>query len=123
MKGLGMDLCQVARIEKAIADNERFLQRWYTPEEQAYILSRGNVGAESAAGMFAAKEAFLKAVGTGFGRGIAMTDISVAHDETGAPRYVLTGGAQQKMLALGAQQAWLSISHEDGMAAAVCVIE
>lgn len=123
MKGLGLDLCEISRIEAAMAKNERFLERWYTQEEQAYILARGKAGAQSAAAMFAAKEAFLKAVGLGIGRGIAMTEVAVGHDEMGAPHYVLTGAAQQKMLDIGAQRAWLSLSHEAGMAAAVCVIE
>lgn len=123
MKGLGMDLCEISRIEAAMAKNERFLERWYTQEEQAYILARGKAGAQSAAAMFAAKEAFLKAVGLGIGHGIAMTEVAVGHDEMGAPHYVLTGAAQQKMLDMGAQRAWLSLSHEAGMAAAVCVIE
>jgi len=123
MKGLGIDLCEISRIENAIARNERFLERWYTQEEQAYIRSRGKAGAQSAAAMFAAKEAFLKAVGTGVGRGIAMTDIAVHHDELDAPQYVLTNEAEKKMGEMGAQRAWLSLSHEGGMAAAVCVIE
>lgn len=123
MKGLGIDLCEIGRIEKAIASNERFLQRWYTPEEQVYIHSRGNAGAQSAAAMFAAKEAFLKAVGTGIGGGIAMTEVAVAHNESGAPQYCLTGAALEKLHALGATSAWLSLSHEAGIAAAVCVIE
>ena len=123
MKGLGIDLCGIARIEQAIQKNERFLARWYTAEEQAYIASRGQAGAQSAAAMFAAKEAFVKAAGLGIGRGIAFTDVAVAHDELGAPYYVLTGGAETKMKELGAQRAWLSLSHEEGVAAAVCVIE
>lgn len=122
MKGLGMDLCEISRIEKA-AMNDRFLERWYTQEERAYLRARGNAWAQSAAAMFAAKEAFLKAVGMGIGRGIALTEIGVAHDELGAPRYVLTGKAEMKMQELDAKGAWLSISHEGGMAAAVCVIE
>ena len=123
MKGLGIDLCEIGRIERAIEQNERFLQRWYTAEEQEYIRIRGQAGAQSAAGMFAAKEAFLKAVGTGISRGIALTEIGVTHDELGAPRYALSGAALEKMAQMNAAHAWLSISHEGGMAAAVCVIE
>jgi len=123
MKGLGIDLCEIGRVEAAIAKNERFLQRWYTEAEQAYIQSRGQAGAQSAAAMFAAKEAFLKAVGTGISRGIALNEIAVAHDELGAPQYVLTGAALDKMRQLDAQHVWLSLSHEGNMAAAVCVIE
>lgn len=123
MKGLGIDLCDISRIEASMAKNERFLERWYTQEERDYIAARGKTGAQSAAAMFAAKEAFLKAVGTGIGHGITLPDIAVHHDELGAPRYVLTGGAARKMGEMGARCAWLSISHESGMAAAVCVIE
>jgi len=123
MKGLGMDLCGINRIEQAVKKNECFLQRYYTQEEREYILARGETGAQSAAAMFAAKEAFLKAVGTGVGRGITMADIAVAHDELGAPCYVLTDAALQKMQDMGAKRAWLSLSHEEGVAAAVCVIE
>ena len=123
MKGLGIDLCQISRIEQAMAQNERFLERWYAAQERAYILARGQTGAQSAAAMFAAKEAFLKAVGMGIGRGIPLQDIAVVHDQLGAPAYELTGAAQQKLQQMGAQHAWLSISHEGGMAAAVCVIE
>ena len=123
MKGIGIDLCGIDRIETAITRNERFLERWYTQEEQAYINSRGKARAQSAAAMFAAKEAFLKAVGTGIGRGIPLTDIEVSHDELGAPHYVLDGAAKQKLQELGASAAWLSVSHEGDMAAAVCVIE
>ena len=123
MKGLGIDLCDISRIEAAIAKNDRFLERWYTQEERDYIAARGKAGAQSAAAMFAAKEAFLKAVGTGIGHGITLTDIAVHHDELGAPQYVLTNEAEKKMGEMGAARAWLSISHENGMAAAVCVIE
>lgn len=123
MKGLGIDLCEISRIEAAITKNSRFLERWYTQEEREYILGRGKAGAQSAAAMFAAKEAFLKAIGTGIGSGIALTDVAVHHDEKGAPRYALTGEAERKMGEIEAQRAWLSISHEGGMAAAVCVID
>ncbi len=123
MKGLGIDLCAVSRIEAAIAKNDRFLERWYTQEERAYICMRGQLGAQSAAAMFAAKEAFLKAVGLGIGRGIALTEIAVTHNELGAPQYALQGAALEKLRQLGASGAWLSISHEGDMAAAVCVIE
>ena len=123
MKGLGIDLCGIARIQQAIERNERFLDRYYTKEEKEYILSRGAAGAQSAAAMYAAKEAFLKAAVVGIGRGIALDDIAVSHDEIGAPFYVLTGAALDKMNALGAVKAWLSLSHEGDTAAAVCVIE
>ncbi len=102
MRGLGIDLCDVRRIERAL-ENPRFLERYYTQEERAYLRQRGQAAACSAAAMFAAKEAFLKALGLGIGS-VALCDIGVSHEPGGAPAY-------------------LSLTHEAGMAAAVCVIE
>ena len=121
MKGIGIDMCEVRRIERAM--NEAFLMRYFTEEERTYILARGKMGVQSAAAMFAAKEAFLKATGVGIGGGIALNEIGTVHQPGGAPVYVLVGAAQQKLEAMGAQQAFLSLTHETGMAAAVCVIE
>ncbi len=123
MKGLGIDLCSVERMEQILARHEAFPERWFTAQEREYIRNRGKMGAQSAAAMFAAKEAFLKAVGTGIGRGVVLTEIEVIHDELGAPKYAFFGVAKQKMDEVGAQGAWLSLSHEAGVAAAVCVIE
>ena len=123
MKGLGIDLCGIDRIRRVLEGGDGFLRRYFTPEEQTYIAQRGKAGAESAAAMFAAKEAFLKALGIGIGGGIPLTDVSVAHGERGQPRYVLGEKAAGAMAALGAAEAWLSLSHEEGTAAAVCVLE
>lgn len=62
MRGLGVDLCQVGRIERALQGGDAFLQRFFTAGERDYLASRGQMRAQSAAAMFAAKEAFLKAV-------------------------------------------------------------
>ena len=72
MRGLGIDLCGVGRIERELKRGDAFLRRFFTNSERAYIASRGQMGAQSAAAMFAAKEAFLKAVGAGIGGGIAL---------------------------------------------------
>lgn len=123
MKGIGMDLCEIARFERILEKGDGFLRRYYAPEEEAYILSRGRMAAQSAAAMFAAKEAFLKAAGIGIGGGVPLTDVAVAHESSGQPVYALSGRALEKLHAMGAEKAWLSLSHEAGMAAAVCVIE
>ncbi len=123
MKGLGIDLCGVERIERELKRSDAFLHRFFTNSERAYIASRGQMGAQSAAAMFAAKEAFLKAVGAGIGGGIALCEIGVEHLPGGAPAYRLTGTAQARLGELGAERAFLSLTHEAGMAAAVCVIE
>ena len=118
-----MDLCEVGRIERELKRGDAFLRRFFTNSERAYIASRGQMGAQSAAAMFAAKEAFLKAVGTGIGGGIALDEIAVEHLPGGAPVYRLTRAAQARLGELGAERAFLSLTHEAGMAAAVCVIE
>ena len=123
MRGLGIDLCGVERIERELKRSDAFLRRFFTNSERAYIASRGQMGAQSAAAMFAAKEAFLKAVGAGIGGGIALREIGVEHLPGGAPAYRLTGTAQARLGELGAERAFLSLTHEAGMAAAVCVIE
>ena len=123
MRGLGIDLCGVERIERELKRSDAFLRRFFTNSERAYIASRGQMGAQSAAAMFAAKEAFLKAVGAGIGGGIALDEIAVEHLPGGAPAYRLTGTAQARLGELGAERAFLSLTHEAGMAAAVCVIE
>ncbi len=122
MIGLGIDLCEIARIEKAIEKNAAFLTRYFTEAEREYIAARGRAGSQSAAAMFAAKEAFLKAVGTGLSA-IPLSDIGIEHDELGAPRYVLSGKADEKMKTLGAARAHLSVTHEAGMACAVAAVE
>ena len=123
MRGLGIDLCEVGRIERELKRGDAFLRRFFTNSERAYIASRGQMGAQSAAAMFAAKEAFLKAVGTGIGGGIALDEIAVEPLPGGAPVYRLTGASQARLGELGAERAFLSLTHEAGMAAAVCVIE
>jgi holo-[acyl-carrier protein] synthase len=119
--GLGIDICHVERIEKALQRGEGFLKRYYTEEERAYLKTRRDT--QSAAGMFAAKEAFLKALGVGLTGGVALSDVGVAHDDLGCPRYALSEKAAEAMAKKGASASYLSISHDAGVAAAVCVLE
>lgn len=121
MIGLGIDICHVERIEKALQRGEGFLTRYYTEEERAYLKNRKDT--QSAAGMFAAKEAFLKALGVGLTGGVALSDVGVAHDDLGCPRYALSAKAADAMARKGACASYLSISHDAGVAAAVCVLE
>ncbi len=116
--GLGTDLCDVARIEKAIA-NPRFLERVYTDPERAHIQKRG---AQSAAGLFAAKEAVAKALGTGF-RGFSLRHIEVVGDSLGKPCCFLHEGARERLEALGGKTVWVSISHSGGFASATAIVE
>ncbi|MEA5012951.1 MAG: holo-ACP synthase [Candidatus Limiplasma sp.] len=123
MIGIGLDLCQIARMEKLLQEGEGFLRRYFTQEEQEYIKARGKTGAQSMAAMYAAKEAFLKALGTGIGGGVSLLEVGVVHESGGRPAYRLTGEALEKMKELGANRAWLSLTHEAGLAAAMAVIE
>lgn len=123
MIGIGLDLCRVERMKRILDRNPAFLQRYFTLDEQAYIKAKGQTAPQTMAALYAAKEALLKAMGIGIGRGVDLKEIEVIHQPEGQPCYRLTDGAAEKMAALGAARAWLSLSHEDGMAAAVAVLE
>ena len=118
--GIGLDLCEIARMGNENA-RAMFMERFFNAEERAYVEARGAAAAQSAAGIFAAKEAALKAMGCGIA--LPLTDVGVTHDEAGAPRYRLCGEAATKMAALGGKAMHLSITHEGGVAAAVAILE
>ncbi len=122
MKGIGTDLCDISRIQKAM-EKARFVERVFTPAERAFLESRGKGRAQSAAAMFAAKEAVVKALGTGFSGGIMPEMVEILHDDLGAPRVRLLDRAEQRMKAMGAEEIALSLSHERGLAMAVAVID
>ena len=119
--GIGTDLCQAERMERAV-ERETFLQGVFSPAEQELLSTRtGKRRAQTAAANFAAKEAFLKACGRGLG-GFALADIAVLRKESGAPYFRLSGGAA----------AWveenrlvphLSLTHDAGLASAFVVLE
>jgi holo-[acyl-carrier protein] synthase len=99
--GLGSDLCNMERIQASLDRfGDRFLQRVFTEREQAKAESRPFTRAGTLAKRFAAKEAFSKAVGTGFKRGVFMKDIGVVNLPSGAPTLQLTGGARARLDAL-----------------------
>ena len=120
--GVGVDLCGVARIERAI-EKAHFYERVFTVEERAYLDKKGRGRAQSAAAMFAAKEAVAKALGTGFSGGVMPWNISVVHDEKGVPGAELTGAAKARMEQMGGAGVMLSLSHEGGNATAFAVIK
>jgi holo-[acyl-carrier protein] synthase len=99
--GLGSDLCNIERIRASLDRfGDRFLHRVFTELEQAKARRRPFTAAGTLAKRFAAKEAFSKAVGTGFKRGVYMKDIGVANLPSGAPTLQLTGGAARRLDAL-----------------------
>ena len=123
--GIGLDLCEIDRMDKAI-ERERFLERVYTPAECARIEgAKGVRRGEIAAGTFAAKEAVAKALGTGFA-GFFADAIEVLPDALGRPVCRLSGGALERAAELagnGGFRVWVSITHEAGTAAAMAILE
>ena len=99
--GIGSDLCNIERIEKSLDRwGDKFLQRVFTEVERAKATSRPHTRAGTLAKRFAAKEAFSKAVGTGFKRGVFMKDIGVVNLPSGQPTLSLTGGAKARLDAI-----------------------
>jgi len=99
--GLGSDLCNIERIQNSLDRfGDRFEQRVFTELERAKAARRPHTRAGTYAKRFAAKEAFSKAVGTGFSSGVFMKDIGVVNAPSGAPTLSLTGGAAQRLAAL-----------------------
>ncbi len=121
MVGIGTDLCAIDRIERAI-QNAHYTERVFTPQECAYMDAQGVCRAQSAAAMFAAKEAVAKALGTGFSSGVMPGQIEVTHEESGAPGICLHGCALERMQKIGGRRVMLSLSHEGNMAMAFAVI-
>jgi holo-[acyl-carrier protein] synthase len=99
--GLGSDLCNIERIQASLERyGERFEARCFTDAERAKANRRPFTRAGTLAKRFAAKEAFSKAVGTGFKAGVFMKDIGVVNSPSGAPTLALTGGAKARLDAL-----------------------
>lgn len=98
---IGSDLCNIERIQSSLDRfGERFEQRVFTEVERARAAKRPFTKAGTLAKRFAAKEAFSKAVGTGFKAGVFMKDIGVVNARSGAPTLLLTGGAATRLAAL-----------------------
>jgi len=98
---IGSDLCNIERIQNSLNRfGERFEQRVFTDIERAKGNSRPFTKAGTLAKRFAAKEAFSKAVGTGFKRGVFMKDIGVVNARSGAPTLALSGGAAERLAAI-----------------------
>ena len=99
--GIGSDLCNIERIQKSLDRwGDKFLNRVFTPTERAKADSRPFTRAGTLAKRVAAKEAFSKAVGTGFKRGVFMKEIGVVNLPSGQPRLCITGGANARLDAL-----------------------
>ena len=121
--GLGVDIAEVGRIEAAIVRHGRpLLQRVFTPAEIAYC-ERHRDRAERFAGRFAAKEAAMKALGTGWRRGVRWVDIEVVREPSGKPTLKLSGASRAIADRLGVKNIALTITHTGNMALAEVIFE
>ena len=119
----GVDIVEIDRIKKAV-ERERFINRVYTKEEAEYCESRRTGRYESYAARFAAKEAALKAFGTGMGRnGLNAGDIEVVNNPLGMPEIRLNGKAAEEYARIGAKGISLSMSHCGEYAVATVLLE
>ncbi|WP_305046089.1 holo-ACP synthase [Geoalkalibacter sp.] len=121
--GLGTDLAQVSRFRRLLAgDKAVVLERIFTEQERAYALAKKDPAPHLAA-RFAAKEAFLKALGLGLRGGITWQDMDVVRDELGKPSLRLTGKAHELCRERAVAAIHLSYSHDGDYAQAVVLLE
>lgn len=120
-RGIGVDLVPVSRIAAILGREDGFLTTIYTAGELAYCRRLRHRAAERFAGRFAAKEAVLKALGTGIDRGIQMRDVEVVTDPFGQPDVRLHGAARSAAARAGVGRLLVSISHCDAYAIAYAV--
>lgn len=119
--GVGLDLCPVERMRGAVARHgDRFLDRIFTAAEKSYALGRGNPY-ESFAARFAAKEAASKALGAPLGIGWHDVEVVPATSGVHGPSVVLRGRAREVAEARGVAEVLVSLTHADGIAAAVAI--
>lgn len=109
MIGIGIDIIEIDRIERAILKQEKFLEKLFTDYEIDYYHQKGNK-AETIAGLFAAKEAVSKVLGKGIS-GYTWKDIEINHTDAGQPITILRNGAEELALAMGIDTVLVSISH------------
>ncbi len=120
--GVGIDICDVARIERLINQyGDAFLKKIFTDAEIAYCRGRAD-SAQRYAARYAAKEAMAKAIGTGFSGGITPRGLSVENDAGGAPRAVLDATAAEAVRARGAKKMLVSLTHLKDCAQAVAIL-
>jgi holo-[acyl-carrier protein] synthase len=121
--GLGVDIAEVERVKAAIERHgETFLRRIYTAQEREYCEQFRNKF-ERYAGRFAAKEAAMKALGTGWRRGVRWADLEVVREQSGRPTMALSGEAEKIATQLGVKRISLSITHTETQALAQVIFE
>ena len=120
---IGIDIIEVARIREVLLRTPRFADRVFTKAERAYCDSRGVVAAQHYAARFAAKEAALKALQTGWRGGISWQDVEISARESGAPFLIFTGEVLAVYKKFSATATHLSMSHTSEHAIAQVILE
>jgi holo-[acyl-carrier protein] synthase len=120
---IGIDIIEVVRIREVLLRTPRFVERVFTTAERAYCDSRGVVAAQHYAVRFAAKEAALKALQTGWRGGISWQDVEISARESGAPFLIFRGQVLEVFNKFGATATHLSMSHTTQHAIAQVVLE
>lgn len=120
--GIGTDIVEITRIKKSIEKEDGFRELVFSDKEISYC-EKGNINFDSYAGRFAAKEAFLKAFGTGWRGKLAFREIEITNDTLGKPGITLSGDTLKEFKDTAAGKIHLSISHASGQAVAFVIIE
>lgn len=121
--GIGIDMEDVERVRLVIdRHGERFLEKVYTPREIAYVEDKAN-RYERYAARFAAKEAAMKALGTGWNQGVHWKDLEIVSGPDGCPSLKLAGGALNRATQMGYRRAFVSMSHTRQTVIAQVIIE
>jgi holo-[acyl-carrier protein] synthase len=120
--GIGTDIIRTARIKRLLDRYPAFAGKIFSPGEIAYCSAKASPELSYAV-RFAAKEAVMKALGTGWGQGVNFPDIEVATDAAGRPEIILRRGAKDMMQRVGATHVHVSLSHEKEYALAFVVLE
>lgn len=122
IKGIGVDMVEIDRVRKLVDEDGGFAERIFTAKEIAYCEGKFSK-AQHYAARFTAKEAFFKALGTGFRDGMSWHDVEVENDSLGKPQLRLAAKALEQFRRRKLKQAVLSLSHTREMAVACVVIE
>lgn len=120
--GVGIDLIEVQRVARLLEKGIRFKERIFTSREREYCEAKRN-NAQNYAARFAAKEAFFKALGTGWSGGLTFRDVEILNDRLGKPEITLHGKAREAAARLGIRRINVSLTHIREMASSIVTLE
>jgi holo-[acyl-carrier protein] synthase len=122
--GHGVDIAPIARIEEMLREHpDRFVERCFTAREAAYARSSPGLASQRFAARFAAKEAAMKALGTGWNQGVQWKDLEIVNNPDGCPALRLAGGALSRAMQMGYRRVHVSLSHSRRTAIAQVILE